>query len=207
MIYEVRTYRLQPRGVPEFIKVFGKAYEKRRNLSKLSAFFHTEIGMLNEVIHIWPYKDANERQKKRHRSISDKKYGWPPKVMHLQENMKSEIFYPAPFTPEFPKGKLGPIFEWREYQIIPGMINEVYKNWAKALPKREKLSPLVMAMHTDSGELNKFVHIWSYKSLNHRAEVRAEAAAAGIWPPHGRRETLQVQTNKIVIPSNFSPLQ
>ena len=72
MIYEVRTYRLQPRGVPEFMKIFGKAYEKRRNLSKLSAFFHTDIGMLNEVIHIWPYKDANERQKKRDRSVSDK---------------------------------------------------------------------------------------------------------------------------------------
>ena len=39
MIYEVRTYRLKPRGVPEFIKIFGKAYEKRKNLSKLSAFF------------------------------------------------------------------------------------------------------------------------------------------------------------------------
>lgn len=207
MIFEVRTYRLKPRGVPEFIDVFAKAYEKRKKLSQLAAFFQTEIGPLNEVIHIWPYKDAGEREQIRAKSVADKKYAWPPKVGHLQEHMKSEIFYPSPMTPEFPKGKLGPIFEWREYQLIPGMIGEVYKNWAKALPKRQALSPLLMAMHTDAGDLNKFVHIWSYESLNHRAEVRKEAAAKGLWPPKSSKETLMTQANKIVLPASFSPLR
>lgn len=207
MIFEVRTYRLKPRGVPEFVKIFGKAYEKRQSLSKISAFFQTEIGPLNEVIHIWPYKDVAEREKKRVRSANDNKYAWPPKVGHLLDRMKSEIFHPSPMTPTWPKGNLGPIFEWREYTLIPGMIGEVYKNWEKALPKRTQLSPLVMAMHTESGDLNKFVHIWSYESLDHRAEVRAEAAAKGIWPPKSRRETLQIQANKIVLAASFSPLK
>ena len=96
MLYEVRTYRLKPRGVPEFINTFGKAYEKRQSLSKIAAFFHTEIGPLNEVIHIWPYKDGLERDKKRAKSVSDKKYSWPPKVAHLQEHMQSELFTPSP---------------------------------------------------------------------------------------------------------------
>lgn len=207
MIYEVRTYRLQPRGVPEFIDTFGKAYEKRKNLSRLAAFFHTEIGMLNEVIHIWPYKDAGEREKKRARSAEDRKYAWPPKVAHLQQHMQSEVFVPAPFTPTFPRGEKGPIFEWREYMVIPGMIPEVYKSWEKALPKRLEMSELVMAMHTDAGALNKFVHIWAYESLEHRAEVRGAAVAEGIWPPKSRVETLQMQTNKIVLAAPFSPLK
>ena len=207
MIYEVRTYRLQPRGVPEFIDTFGKAYEKRKNLSRLAAFFHTEIGMLNEVIHIWPYKDAGEREKKRARSAEDRKYAWPPKVAHLQQHMQSEVFVPAPFTPTFPRGEKGPIFEWREYMVIPGMIPEVYKSWEKALPKRLEMSKLVMAMHTDAGALNKFVHIWAYESLEHRAEVRGAAVAEGIWPPKSRVETLQMQTNKIVLAAPFSPLK
>lgn len=207
MLYEVRTYRLKPRGVPEFINTFGKAYEKRQSLSKISAFFHTEIGPLNEVIHIWPYKDGVERDKKRVKSVSDKKYAWPPKVAHLQEHMQSELFTPSPMTPVFAKGNKGPIFEWREYQVIPGMIGEVYKNWEKALPKRLEMSELVMAMHTDAGSLNKFVHIWAYESLEHRAEVRAEAAAKGIWPPKGRKETLQTQANKIVLAAPFSPIK
>lgn len=207
MIYEVRTYRLKPRGVPEFVNTFGKAYEKRQSLSKIAAFFVTEIGPLNEVIHIWPYKDAAERDSKRARSVKDKKYTWPPKVGHLQEHMQSELFVPSPMTPTFAKGNKGPIFEWREYGVIPGMIPEVYKNWEKAIGKRTEMSELVMAMHTDAGSLNKFVHIWAYESLEHRAEVRAEAAAKGIWPPKGRGETLQTQANKIVLAAPFSPLK
>lgn len=207
MIYEVRTYRTKPRAVPTVMDVFGKAYEKRKKLSPLAAFFHTDIGMLNQIIHIWPYKDAADREKKRMESAKDKKYAWPPKIGEHLEEMQTEIFIPSPMTPEFPKGKMGPIFEWREYQVIPNMIPEVYKSWEKALPKRTAMSPLVMAMHTESGALNKFVHIWSYESMNHRSEVRAEAAAKGIWPPKNKVETLQIQTNKIVLAAPFSPLQ
>ena len=206
MIYEVRTYRLKPRGVPEFVETFGKAYEKRRSLSPIAAFFHTEIGPLNEVIHVWPYEDAGDREKTRARSVRNPEYEWPPKVGHLQERMRSEIFTPAPFTPSFPSGAKGPVFEWREYMTVPGAIPEIYENWEKALPKRLEMSELVMAMHTDSGDLNKFVHVWAYESLEHRARVRGEAAAKGIWPPKGRRETLQSQSNKIVLAAPFSPL-
>ncbi len=206
MIYEVRTYQLKPRGVPEFVDLFGKAYEKRRALSRLAGFFYTDIGPLNEVIHIWPFKDPNERVKKRARAASEKKYAWPPMVKHLVEQMKAEIFIPAPFSPTMASGALGPVFEWREYRILPGMIDEVYRNWEKALPKRLALSPLVMAMHTDVGALFKFVHIWAYESLDHRAAVRAEAVAKGFWPPRGRKETLQGQMNKIVLAAPFSPV-
>jgi hypothetical protein len=56
MIYEVRTYQLKPRSIPEFLDVFGKAYPIREKISKLSGFFYTDIGPLNQVIHVWPYK-------------------------------------------------------------------------------------------------------------------------------------------------------
>ena len=39
MIYEMRTYDLKPRTSAEFIKRFGAAYEKRRKLSQLAAFW------------------------------------------------------------------------------------------------------------------------------------------------------------------------
>lgn len=205
MIYEVRTYQLKPRCVPEFMDVFSDAYTRREKLSKISGFFYTDIGSLNEVIHIWPYKDLAEREKKRARS-QDKKYRWPPKVTHLAEQMRSEIFIPSPFTPVMAKGSFGPVFEWREYQILPGMMPEVYRNWEKKLTKRLELSPLVIAMHTDIGGLSKFVHIWGYESLDHRAAVRAEAVAKGIWPPKGRKETLQSQSNKVILAAPFSPV-
>ena len=38
MIYEVRTYDIKPRSLPEVEKRFGEMYEKRRKYSELAAF-------------------------------------------------------------------------------------------------------------------------------------------------------------------------
>ena len=46
-IYEMRTYDLKPRSLPEVEKRFGEAYEYRKKYSPLAAFWHTEVGPLN----------------------------------------------------------------------------------------------------------------------------------------------------------------
>ncbi|MEK9660525.1 MAG: NIPSNAP family protein [Alphaproteobacteria bacterium] len=206
MIYEVRSYRLKPRSVPPFIDAFGEAYEKRQEFSKLAAFFYTEIGPLNEVIHIWPYADTAERDKVR--AEATKAGVWPPKVTDFIQDMKTEIYTPFPFVGDFGSGDMGPIFEWREYIVNPGMMPGVMKGWEEALPARREVSPLVIAMHTDAGVLNKYTHIWAYKSLEHRAQVRDEVGKKGIWPPKGSpKGGLRYQDNKICLTAPFSPLQ
>ena len=77
MIYEVRTYDIKPKSQAEVEKRFGEAYEHRKKLSPLAAFWHTEIGSLNQIIHVWGYKDMEERH--RIRSEAVKSGGWPPK--------------------------------------------------------------------------------------------------------------------------------
>jgi hypothetical protein len=52
MIYEMRTYDIKPRSLPEVEKRFGEAYEKRKKYSELAAFWHTEIGPLNQIIRV-----------------------------------------------------------------------------------------------------------------------------------------------------------
>ena len=54
MIYEVRTYTLKPGSVAKFEENFAAALPHREKYSKLGAFWHTEIGPLNQVIHVWP---------------------------------------------------------------------------------------------------------------------------------------------------------
>src|SRR2546428_10204933 len=77
MIYEIRTYQIKPGSLGEVEKRFGAAYESRKKYSPLAAFLHTEIGPLNEIIHIWPYQDAADRA--RVRAESSKDPNWPPK--------------------------------------------------------------------------------------------------------------------------------
>jgi hypothetical protein len=54
MIYEVRTYTLRTGAVPEFEERYEKRLAARLKHSKLGAFWHTEFGPLNQVIHVYP---------------------------------------------------------------------------------------------------------------------------------------------------------
>ena len=82
------------------------------------------------------------------------------------------------------------------------------------LPERLKVGPLTAVCRSELGALNKFMHIWPYRSLNDRMETRAKAQAAGAWPPSAVASKkglpaarLVHQENKIVMPSAFSPRQ
>jgi hypothetical protein len=208
MIYDLRTYTLKPGSVPEYEKFFGEALAVREQYSRLGGFWHTEVGILNQVIHIWPYADMGERERLRVEGGKDP--NWPPKVSHLLETMQSEIFTPLPFTPTMASGDLGPVFEWREYMMRADGQPALVENWASAIEERVKMSPLVMAMVTECGVLNKFVHIWGYESLEHRREVREEARAKGIWPPKnvsGKPDPILTQECKICFAAEYSPLK
>jgi hypothetical protein len=205
LIYEIRTYRLAPGSVSEVEKRFGEAYEYRKKYSELTGFFHTEIGPLNEIVHIWGYRDLAERARVRGEAAKDA--NWPPKVSEFIRKMRSEIVVPFAFLPEVRPGAVGPIFELRYYTMKAGTLPDTAKGWEEKLPERTKLSPLVLAGGVEFGKANGFVHIWAYQSLDQRAKVRAEAVQKGLWPPPGGRDRLISQDNKIMLPSAFSPLQ
>jgi hypothetical protein len=215
MIYEVRTYDLQPHSLPEVEKRFAEAYEQRKKFSQLAAFFHTEIGPLNQIIHIWPYKDIEERNRIRDTAVKEGAGIWPPKTAEFMVRQRSEIFLPFSFSPEMKPGKQGPIFEMRTYTVANGgEMTKMEAMWAAALPDRLKIGPVTAVWKSELGGLNQFLHIWPYKSLNDRVETRNKASAAGVWPPTVIAKKLGLpnaklvhQENKIVMPSAFSPLQ
>jgi hypothetical protein len=205
VIYEIRTYRLIPGSLAEVEKRFGEGYEYRKKYSPLTAFWHTEIGPLNEIIHVWPYQDLAERARIRAEAAKDA--NWPPKTAEFIRAMRSEIVNAFPFVPQARPGKIGPIFELRYYTLKGGTLPDTMKGWEAKLPDRMKLSPVVLAGGVEFGHANGFVHIWAYSSLDQRAQIRDEARKKGVWPPPGGTDRLLTQKNKIMLPSAFSPLQ
>ena len=205
MIYEVRTYTLKPGSVPQFEENFANALPHREKYSKLAAFWHTEVGPLNQVIHVWPYESLDERARIRAEAVKDPHWP-PPNDPDMYVNMESEIFIPAPFMrPLGGDQALGNIYEMRSYTYKTGSMPEVIKRWQEAVPHREEYSPLAAAMYTEIGALNKWVHIWPYKDMQERTDVRAEATKSPHWPPP-TREFLLIQENKFLIPATFSPM-
>jgi hypothetical protein len=143
VIYEIRTYQIAPGSLAEVEKRFGEGYEYRKKHSELTAFWHTEIGPLNEIIHVWGYSDLAERAKIR--AGAAKETNWPPKIGEFVRAMRSEIIVPFGFVPTPTPGKMGPFFEIRYYTLKPGMLPETAKGWEAKLPDRMKMSPVVLA--------------------------------------------------------------
>lgn len=204
MIYEFRTYTLRPRAMPEFLKSFGEALKHREQHSKLAACWQTEIGPLNQVIHVWGYDSVLDRNRICAEASQDDT--WPPDNGHLIVNMKSEIMKPTPFTGQLEPADVGPYFEMRRYTLKPGGAPEMIRRWTEHLPGRLQRSPLVGVFTSEIGKLNLWVPIWGYRSLNQRMEIRKELKAAGIWPPPG--DTLVThQENQIMLAAPFSPIR
>lgn len=208
MIYEMRTYTLKPRSLPEVLKRFGEAYEKRKRFSPLFAFWYTEIGPLNQIVHVWPYKDMNERTRIREEAVKDG--SWPPKTREFITTMRTDFYMPMVEVPAM-SGKAGPFFEMRTYTFNAGDLPKIRATWEKALPGRQKMSPILALWYAEVGALNTFVHIWPYASLNDRMDIRKKATDSGVWPPKlGEGDaayTLLTQETKILLAAPFSPLQ
>ena len=205
MIYEFRTYDLKPRAVPEFEKRSAeKIKEGRLDHSDLFGFWYTEAGPLNQVVHVWPYEDLNQRGDVRARVVEEGV--WPPDNSEFVLNMRSEIFLPAPFMRYRGEAKLGPVYEMRIYTYNPGDIPQVIDKWGQYIEEREKFSPLVGAWYSELGALNTWIHMWAYESFDHRMKVRGETREKGVWPPPSGVSPIS-QENKLMLPMSFSPLQ
>jgi NIPSNAP len=202
MIIEMRTYRLKPGSVPEVEKRFAEGLKERVRVSPLGAFFHTEVGPLNRIIHCWPYEDLAHRAKIRAEKIP----GWPPKTSEFIEEMESKIIIAAPFSPKMEPRKLGGLYEIRTYTMLPGATPTVIERWGEVIEGRMKISPLAFCGHTELGPLNQWIHVWAYKDAAERFSIRDKAREAGAWPPATRGQFVR-QENMFVVPAEFSPLR
>jgi hypothetical protein len=102
MIVEMRTYTLQVAAVPQYMKIYeaeGLAIQKRI-LGHLVGWYHTEIGGLNQIVHMWAYDSFEERLKRRAALHQDP--GWQAyiaKIKALVVTQENKILNPAPFAP------------------------------------------------------------------------------------------------------------
>ncbi len=199
MIYEIRTYTLKPRSMPEVEKRWAECYPVREKYSPTSAVLKTEFGPLNEFIHIWAYDSIEERY--RIRAEASKEASWPPPIAEFIVNQKIEILNPFPFAPEWKPGPLQPIWELRQYTYRPGTLPDIQEKWGAALPGRLEFSPIAMVGNIEFGPTaNSFIHLWPYASIEERSEVRGKASATGKWPASVAEPYLR-QENKILVPA------
>ena len=203
MIIEYRTYLLRPGTVPNFMQRFEEGLSARQQFSKLGGIWHSEVGTLNQVVHVWPYESFEARERIGQEARKTGK--WPPKTQEFTLFQESKILQLAPFSPPLEEKKLGNIYEFRTYTYKPGTMPTVLERFGQVIPARVKLSPLVGGWYSAVGALNQYIHVWAYKDAGERERLRAESMKIPGWPPQ-TREFMLKQENALMIPASFSPL-
>ena len=67
MLYELRTYTVKPGTLGDIVKAASTVSRDVRgdNFGKLEGYWFTEIGPLNQVMHMWSYESFDERARLR----------------------------------------------------------------------------------------------------------------------------------------------
>lgn len=211
MIHELRTYTIQPARFKDFVALTAKIGIKiRTKYSKLVGYWTTEIGELNQVVHLWEYENFDHRTRVRAALARDK--AWQTKYLARSRSMvqrqESMVLVPADFWPFTPPTGTG-IYELRSYRLHPGKVPEWLELFKAGLQTRQKYSKPVAVWSSELGELNRVAHLWRYESLEHRAQVRKAAMADPAWKEAVGKlgPLMQVMEAKILIPTEFSPLK
>ena len=102
MIVEQRTYTLHPGKVAEYLRHYeseGMAIQTRI-LGRMVGYFTTDIGPLNQIIHMWGYDSLEDRAKRRAQMAADA--GWKAyiaKIQPLIQTQETKILIPTSFSP------------------------------------------------------------------------------------------------------------
>lgn len=102
MIVEQRTYRFKPGAVPQFMALYeakGLALQKQV-LGNLLGYFVTELGPLNETVHLWGYDSLDERSRRRAALMAEPEWrAFLAEILPLLESQESKILLPTGFSP------------------------------------------------------------------------------------------------------------
>jgi hypothetical protein len=102
MIVEQRTYTLYPATVGEYLKRYQEEglTIQRPILGTMVGYFYTEIGPLNQIVHMWAYEDHADRDRRRAKLKSDPAWiKYTASVRQYLFTQENKILIPAPFSP------------------------------------------------------------------------------------------------------------
>jgi NIPSNAP len=154
MIYELRTYTVKPGTLGDIVKAASTVSREIRkdDFGKLEGYWMTEIGPLNQVMHMWSYRDYDERT--RLRAELGKNPRWTGEYLPLlrplllRQDVRLLNAIRAPVAPE----TIGNVYELRNYRAKPaGAARQWLDAFTAVLPAREKYSKIVRAVADRGG--------------------------------------------------------
>lgn len=99
-VYELRWYRTHVGRAAEWIEHYKAILPVRAKYMRRVGVWTTEIAQLNEVVHMWVFKDLRERAESRARLAQDPEWqAFLAKSTPLLAHMQAIVLVPAPHSP------------------------------------------------------------------------------------------------------------
>lgn len=104
MFYELRTYTLKPTKLADWLALYKSAAleVQQEHLGNLVGFFTTEIGEINQVVHLWAYTSLDERTARRAAMTADPRwleFARQNKALDAVVTLESRLLRPTDFSP------------------------------------------------------------------------------------------------------------
>ena len=99
-VYELRWYRAHVGRAAEWLEMFKAVLPTRDKYTRRVGLWQTESGQLNEVVHMWVYKDLNDRAAARARMAQDPQWqAFVAKSPALLQHMQAIVLLPVAHSP------------------------------------------------------------------------------------------------------------
>ena len=103
MIYDFRMYTLKPGATPEYMAAVEELALpiRRKHGVKLAGWYYSEIGELNQVVHIWAFNDEAHLIEAKAKVAQDPDWveKYMPRVRPLIESQKTYLMKSPEFAP------------------------------------------------------------------------------------------------------------
>lgn len=99
-VYELRWYRAFPGRLGEWLNLARGVLPTREKYSRNVGYWQTEVSQLNEAVHLWVYRDLNERAAVRAKVMQDPEWQtFLGKAMPLLQQQDALIMNPTVPSP------------------------------------------------------------------------------------------------------------
>ena len=210
-IYEMQVHDVKVGSMDAYLnnlEKFTTEAQAKDSTLELVASWRVDVGDQDQVVNIWRYQEgygkANETRKLiRTDSTLKTLMSDQEKLLRKRENqfMMSFSFWghPQPAVRDS-------CYEMRSYVLKPGTMIEWGNNWARGINFR---SNQVAGFFSQIGQLYVVHHVWHYKDLQSRKDVREDS-----WTKPGWDEIvaytvplIREMRSRWMLPNPFSPIR
>nr|XP_045364211.1 protein NipSnap homolog 2 isoform X2 [Camelus bactrianus] len=214
-LYKLQFHNVKPECLEAYNKicqeVLPKIHEDKHYPCTLVGTWNTWYGEQDQAVHLWRYEGGypalTEVMSKLRENQEFVEFRKARSNMLLSR--RNQLLLEFSFWNE-PVPRSGPnIYELRSYQLRPGTMIEWGNYWARAIRFRQDGNEAVGGFFSQIGQLYMVHHLWAYRDLQSREDIRNAA-----WHKHGWEELvyytvplIQEMESRIMIPQKTSPLQ